>query len=143
MSPPAQKAGPGAASITTSATASSASHSVSAASIRRTMPSVSALSAAGRLSVSRPALPSTCTSTSLIAGSEHAAGHDQAHDFVRALEYLVHAQVPHDLFDAVIRDVAVAAEQLQGVVGDVKAGIGAKALGHGTERRGVAIAAIE
>jgi hypothetical protein len=59
MSPPAQKAFSPAASITSMATASSAAQASSAASIRLHISQVSAFSAPGRLSVIRPARPST------------------------------------------------------------------------------------
>src|SRR6056297_3891043 len=133
MSPPAQNALSPAPSITSIATPSSSAQSSSAASIRVHMSQVRALSALGRLSVMRPARPSTrIRMSSLILGPDplhlsentqipgvpsarrqHAARHDQPHDLVGALEDLVHAQIAHHLLDPVIGQVPVAAMQLQ------------------------------
>src|SRR3954469_14685510 len=68
--------------------------------------------------------------------------HDQAHDLVRAFENLMHAQVAHDLFDPVIGQIAVAAVELQSVVGDLEADIGGEALGHGAAHGYVRIAPV-
>ena len=59
------------------------------------------------------------------------AGDDQPHDFVGALEDLVHAQVAHDTLDFIVCKIAVAAVDLQRLVGDVEAGVGDEALGLG------------
>jgi tetratricopeptide (TPR) repeat protein len=61
--------------------------------------------------------------------------HDHPHDLVRPLENLVHAKIPHQLLDAVVGEIAVAAEQLQSVVGRVEPGVGGDAFGHGAEAR--------
>jgi len=47
---------------------------------------------------------------------EHAAGDDDAHDFVGAFQNLVHACVAQQALQRVFADVAVAAVQLQGLV---------------------------
>src|SRR5262245_44641896 len=57
--------------------------------------------------------------------------HDHPHHLVRALEDLVHAQVAHDAFDAVIRKIAVSAVQLQRVVGHLEASVGDEPFRHG------------
>ena len=49
---------------------------------------------------------------------DEVARHDHPHDLVRALQDLVHAQVPDDLLDAVLGEIPVAAMELQRVVGD-------------------------
>src|SRR5690606_4349554 len=56
---------------------------------------------------------------------------DDAHDLVGTLQDLVDAKVAHQLLDAVVVQIAVAAEELQGVVGNGEARIGDEALGHG------------
>src|SRR6218665_2640945 len=61
---------------------------------------------------------------------EYAPRNDQAHDFVAAFQYLVHAGVAQQALDRVLADVAVAAVQLQRLVADGKADVGGKALGH-------------
>ena len=75
--------------------------------------------------------------TSHRAGSEQLAADDDAHDLVRALEDLVHAQVAHDLLDAVVVQVAVAAVQLQRLVRDAESGVGRESLRHGALHRGI------
>ena len=55
----------------------------------------------------------------------------------------MHAQITHDLFDAEFRQVAVAAVQLQRLIGNLEAGIGDKAFGHGAELCRVRILAVE
>ena len=52
---------------------------------------------------------------------EEGASNDDVHDFVGALEDLVHAAVPEVALDGVILQIAVASVQLQAVVDDVKA----------------------
>src|SRR5579871_5076831 len=49
------------------------------------------------------------------------ARHDHSHDLVRPFENLVDAKIADDLLDAVVREISVAAEHLQRVVGDAKA----------------------
>ena len=74
----------------------------------RDIASVSALSAFGRFSVMRPDRASRRTTADaarrLIAlpPAEDRARDDQPHDLVGALEDLMHAQVAHDLLDAVL-----------------------------------------
>ena len=58
-------------------------------------------------------------------------------------EDLVHAQIAHDLLDAVLAEIAVAAVELQRLVGDLEADIGGEALGHRAQHGGVGILAIE
>ena len=55
----------------------------------------------------------------------------------------MHAQVAHDLLDAVVGEVAVAAMELEAPVGDARAGLGDEELGHGAEARGVGRAPVE
>ena len=71
------------------------------------------------------------------------AGDDDAHDFVGAFEYLVHAEIAHDLFDAVVGEIAVASEELERLIGYVESGIGYEALGHGAEDGGVRVIIVE
>ena len=52
----------------------------------------------------------------------HLARDDQTHDFIGPLENLMHAKIAHQFLDAIIRKVAVAAEHLQRLVGDIEAG---------------------
>ena len=78
----------------------------------------------------------------LPVGAAHArpiesAGDNHAHDLVGAFENLMHAQIAHDLLEAVIGEIAVAAVHLQRLVGDIEAGVGDEALGHGAEPRRV------
>ena len=61
------------------------------------------------------------------------AGDDHPHDLVGAFQDLVDAQVADDLLDAVLGEVAVAAVELQRLVGDLEGGVGDVALGHGAE----------
>ena len=69
--------------------------------------------------------------------------HDQPHDLVGAFEDLVHAQVPDNLLDAVIREIAVAAVQLQALIGHLRARLGDEFLGHGAELGGIRRALVE
>src|ERR1051326_4972493 len=62
--------------------------------------------------------------------AEEVAGDDDAHDLVGAFEDLMHAQVAQIALDRKVLEVAVAAMQLQRLVGDMKTGIGREALGH-------------
>jgi hypothetical protein len=55
----------------------------------------------------------------------------------------VHAQIAHDLLNAEFGQIAVAAVQLQRLVGDVETAVGDEALGHGDERRGIGVVAVE
>src|SRR3984893_4841164 len=55
---------------------------------------------------------------------------DHAHDFVGSLEDSVHPQVADDLLQPVLAEVAVAAVQLQRLIGNVEARVGDVALGH-------------
>ena len=55
----------------------------------------------------------------------------------------MHPQIPHDFFDAVFGQIAIAAVQLQCLIGNVEAGVGHKTLGHGREPRGSDVFAIE
>ena len=50
---------------------------------------------------------------------------------------LMHAQIAHDFLNAVIREIAITAMQLQGVVGDGKTGVRHEFLRHGAKRGGV------
>ena len=43
----------------------------------------------------------------------------------------MHAEIAHDLLDAVVGEIAVAAEQLQRVVRHLEGGVGDEPLGHG------------
>ena len=55
----------------------------------------------------------------------------------------MNAQIAHDFFDAIIREIAVATVQLQALVGDARSGFGAKLFGHGTKDRCVAHLGVE
>src|SRR5271165_7097142 len=48
---------------------------------------------------------------------DQTARDDDAHDLVGPFQNLVHAQVAHDLLDAVVGEIAISAEELQRVVG--------------------------
>src|SRR4051812_35530882 len=61
---------------------------------------------------------------------QQVAGDDDAHDLVGAFEDLVHPQIAQIALDREILEIAVAAMQLQRLVGDMKTGIGGEALGH-------------
>src|SRR5690606_19167691 len=61
---------------------------------------------------------------------KQAARHDQPHDLVAAFQDLVNAQVAHNLFDAVVREITVTTMELQRLVCDLEASIGGNALGH-------------
>src|SRR3954452_21799913 len=79
----------------------------------------------------------------LASAADQGARDDEAHDFVGAFEDLVHPEIAHQLLDAVIMQIAVAAEQLQSIVGDVEAGVGDEALGHCRPFAGVRRLAVE
>ncbi len=55
----------------------------------------------------------------------------------------MHAQIAHDLLDAEFGQIAVAAVQLQRLVSDVETAVGDEALGHGDQRGGVGVVAVE
>ena len=151
MSPPAQRPRSPAPSSRITATAGSASNASSALSMSRNISSVTALIAFGRFRRRMPAEPSrrAIRSPSATVTCRHRAPsislarHDQPHDFVGPFQDLVHAQIAHDLLDAVFAEVAVAAMQLQRLVGDLEADVGAKTLGHRAQHGGVRILAVE
>ena len=58
---------------------------------------------------------------------------DDAHDFVGAFKDLMDPQVAHDLFNPVISQIAIAAVQLQALVGCSAANFGAKFFRHGAK----------
>src|SRR2546423_2982183 len=74
--------------------------------------------------IGRPMLPRPMKAIAVIAGTpsillgKQAAGDDDAHDLVSALQDPVHAQIAQITLDAVFLDVAVAAVQLQRLVAD-------------------------
>src|ERR1700721_2476549 len=74
---------------------------------------------------------------------DHLTRHDQPHDLVGAFQNLMHPQVAHDLFDAVLAQVTVTAMQLQRLVGDLETDIGTEALGHRAQHRGIGVLAVE
>src|ERR1700678_1150776 len=69
--------------------------------------------------------------------SDHFARDDDAHDFVGSLENLMLPQIAHDLLDAVIGEIAVAAEHLQRLIGDIEPSIGGEPLRHRAQPRRV------
>ena len=77
------------------------------------------------------------------SSADKAAGDDETHDLVRAFENLMHAQIAHDLFDAEFGEIAVAAVELQRLIGDLEARIGHEPFGHGAQHRGVRFLAVE
>src|SRR5690606_9184009 len=128
------------------------SHSTSFAAMRCTMSIVSALIARGRLRVMRPSWPRSSKSTGessavsrsvmstrFVSALEKVAADDQFHDLVRSLQYLVHAQIAHDFLDAVLRQVPVAAVQLQGGVCGVERNIRRESFRHRAPRRNVGV----
>src|SRR5439155_17651628 len=58
---------------------------------------------------------------SAAVAAEHLARDDDAHDLVGAFQDLVHPQVPYQLLEAIVVEVAVAAVHLQRVVDDLEA----------------------
>src|SRR5690606_31233619 len=64
----------------------------------------------------------------------HRARHDDVHDLVGAFEDLVNPEIANDLFDAEIGEIAVAAMQLQRIVGDLEAAVRHHTYRHGAER---------
>src|SRR5215212_195047 len=121
------------------------------------MSRVSVLSARGRLSVIRPSLPRRSKMMSDVPvtrptrsrrgarpgpslaiaaqrsplGPQQLAGNDHPHDLIGALQDAVHPEVAQHALDRMVLEVAVAAVELQGLVGDLKTGVGGEALGHG------------
>src|ERR1700730_14195437 len=128
-------------------TAPSSRHRSSSAPSRRTMPCVTALSAAGRSSVTMPAAPrrSNRISASLAIGSisDEIAAHDQPHDLVAAFENLVDPHVAQHALDRVIAQIAVAAMELQAAIDGLEARIGREPLRHGGEPGRPGQAAVE
>ena len=55
----------------------------------------------------------------------------------------MHPEIAHGLLDAVVREIAVASVELQGVVGHAERGVGDEALCHGALHRGISGAVIE
>src|ERR1700722_9502257 len=55
----------------------------------------------------------------------------------------MHAQVAHDLLDAVFAEIAVTAVQLQRLVGDLETDVGAEPLGHRAQHGGVTVFTIK
>src|SRR5208283_1391050 len=55
---------------------------------------------------------------------------DHPHDFVGPFQDSMHPQVADDLLETILAQVAVAAVQLQGLVGDLEARVGDIAFGH-------------
>ncbi len=95
-----------------------------------------------------PAMPARISSAELksimpvTARAEQVARHDHPHDLVGALKDLVHAQVTHDFLDAVILQIAVAAEQLQRAIRDAGSCFGHETLGHRAAHGGVRLLAV-
>ena len=87
----------------TRVTAGSSRQASSCARSARTMTSVTALSACGRLSVTSPAAPRRSNrisgSNRHLLVSQKIAAHDHAHDLVGSFEDLVHAHVAQDPLD--------------------------------------------
>src|SRR5690348_6051538 len=119
-SPPAQKARPPAPRMRTAWICGSAPQARRSGSSVRYMPSVSVLSAFGRLSVTRARPPRRSSRISSVtglssgiscpgSGAEQAARDDEAHDLVGPFEDLVNAQIAQVALDRVILDVAVTA----------------------------------
>ena len=77
------------------------------------------------------------------SAADQGAGDDDPHDLVGAFENLVDAQIAHQFLDAVVMQIAVAAKQLQRIVGDLETAVGDEALGHGRPFRGVGRLAVE
>src|ERR1700721_805190 len=55
---------------------------------------------------------------------------DHPHDFVGSLQDAVHPEIAHDLLQTVLAKIAVAAVQVQRLVGDVETLIGDVPFGH-------------
>src|SRR5690348_17076498 len=87
-------------------------------------------------SVNGRALSAGCAALSRRTGRlgsllpEEVAGDDDAHDLVGAFEDLMHPQIAQIALDREILEIAVAAMQLQRLVGDMKPGVGREALCH-------------
>src|SRR5271156_3704567 len=86
-------------------------------------PALTRLAAIGAPMLPRPmnaifAIPATLPSI-----LDQSARNDHPHDLVRSLEDLMHAQVAHQFLDSVFGKIAVAAQQLQRVIGGVEAGV--------------------
>src|ERR1700722_6523543 len=94
----------------------------------------------GPPSAQRPVRPGPRRRASL---PQEVAGDDDAHDLVGAFEDLVDAQITQIALDREIPEIAVAAVQLQRLVGDVEPGIGGDALGHRAMQRRLRVALVE
>src|SRR3954451_16982296 len=98
---------------------------------------------------SRLRVPRAFHSSVLGAPSETAAPPDKAardnhsHDLVCAFQDLVHAKVPHDLLDAIIGKIAVAAVKLKRLVGDLETYLRSEAFGHRAELRRLRVFGVE
>src|SRR3990172_4388710 len=139
MSPPAQngtlpslRAAP---RTSTALIAGSRAQALSLSFMAIAMAVVSALSAAGRLSVTVPRPPRASNRTSSVAisslSAQQAPGDDEAHDLVRALENLVHAHVAYEALDREVLQVTIAAVELERGIAHREAHVGGEALGHG------------
>src|SRR3990172_11445055 len=151
MSPPAQngtlpslRAAP---RTSTALIAGSRAQALSFSFMAIAMAVVSALSAAGRLSVTVPRPPRASNRTSSVAisslSAQQAPGDDEAHDLVRALENLVHAHVAYEALDREVLQVAIAAVELERGIAHREAHVGGEALGHGAGERRIRSPLIE
>ena len=59
------------------------------------------------------------------------ARNNDPHDFIGAFKNLMHPQIPHHALNLIVLQIPVAAVNLQRFIGDIKSGIGNKALCHG------------
>src|SRR5580704_5522017 len=100
-------------------------------------------SVCSRLSASSHGLGVNSTPTRSGLLTQQVAGDDDAHDLVGAFEDLVDAQVAQIALDREILEVAVAAMQLQRLVGDMETGIGREALGHRAVQGRLGVAAVQ
>src|SRR5271166_1108959 len=98
-------------------------------------PALTRLAAIGAPMLPRPRKATLDISAPWRSILDQAARHDHPHDLVRSFEDLMNAQVAHQFFDSVVGEIAIAAEQLQRVVGGVEAGVARDLLGHRAQAR--------
>src|SRR3954454_7047660 len=90
-----------------------------------------------------PVRPSgRCSMCVLLLLGRHLAGDDDALDLVGAFVDLGDLGVAHHALDGVLVDVAVAAEDLDGVDGDLHGVVGGEQLGHRAVLRGLGVAGV-
>ena len=68
---------------------------------------------------------------------------DHPHDLIRAFKDLMDPQIAHDLLNAIIGKVSVAAMELQALVRNAAAGFRSQLFGHGAEFGGIRGAGVE